>query len=438
MTPRWQNERDMVAEPVEGAQRDKRGLALLGWMSLGACVLATAAGLAYSLSLGEGVDIVLVAMLSFPVVGALVVSREPLNAVGRILLGVGLAWSLPSLLGIYAEYGLSHPGTLPRPDIAVALNEPTWVPAVGLMGTFLILLFPDGHLPSPRWRKLAWLSAAAMTVSFLAILFAPGNFGVESGHPEMENPLGIEGLRPFIGAAFSAIALIPICILGCAAGLIQRFRHAHGHERLQLKWLAAAGGVVASAYLVVMATAFSQLIAGREPTVWNDVIGEIIIFSFVLIPVAIGVAILRHRLYDIDLIINRALVYGLLTAGLTIAYLVMVTLFQNVLRPVTGQSELAVAGSTLAVAALFRPSRLRTQAFIDRRFYRTKYDAEHTLETFSAKLRDEIDLDALSRELVALVADVMEPRQVSLWLRESREPLSTQVTSWRSRRPEPQ
>jgi hypothetical protein len=168
-----------------------------------------------------------------------------------------------------------------------------------------------------------------------------------------------------------------------------------------------------------MAGALSELIAGREPTVWNDTFGAIAIYMFVLIPVAIGVAILRHRLYDIDLLINRALVYGLLTAGLTIAYLVMVTLFQNVLRPVTGQSELAVAGSTLAVAALFRPSRLRTQAFIDRRFYRTKYNAEHTLETFSAKLRDEIDIDALSSELVQLVADVMEPKQVSLWLRES-------------------
>ncbi|MDQ3660050.1 MAG: hypothetical protein M3454_03115 [Actinomycetota bacterium] len=408
----------MDAKPRERGQNGGRGLLLLGWATLVVSVLATAAGAAYSLWSGEGVDIVLIAMLSFPVVGSLVVSREPLNAVGWILLGVGLAWSLPSLVGIYAEYGLSHPGSLPRPDIALALNEPTWVPSVGLMGTFLILLFPDGHLPSPRWRKLAWLSAVAMTVSFLVILFAPVNFA-ESGHPEIENPLGIDGLRPFLGAAFSAIALIPICILGCAAGLIQRFRRARGHERLQLKWLAAAGGVVASAYLAVMATALSQLIAGREPTLWNQYIGTIVILLFVLIPVAIGVAILRHRLYDIDLIINRALVYGSLTAGLTIAYLVTVTVLQSVLRPVTGQSELAVAGSTLAVAALFRPSRLRTQAFIDRRFYRTKYDAEHTLETFSAKLRDEIDLDALSSELVALVTDVMEPRQVSLWLRES-------------------
>ncbi|HZJ51313.1 MAG TPA: hypothetical protein VFF07_10840 [Actinomycetota bacterium] len=317
---------------------------------------------------------------------------------------------------------MTHPGTLPRPDIALALNEPTWIPPIGLMGTFLILLFPDGHLPSPRWRKLAWLSAAAMTVSFLIILIAPGNFA-ESGHPEIENPLGVEVLRPFLGAALSGIALIPLCIVGSAASLIQRFRRARGHERLQLKWLAAAGGVVAAAYLCAAALLLPQAISGREVSGsgWNGLIGDIVIYMFVLIPLAIGVAILRHRLYDIDLIINRALVYGLLTAGLTIAYLITVTVLQSVLRPVTGQSELAVAGSTLAVAALFRPSRMRTQAFIDRRFYRTKYDAEHTLATFSAKLRDEIDLDALSSELVALVNDVMEPRQVSLWLRESRE-----------------
>ena len=408
----------MMENGTQGINGKKRGLVLWGWATLVVCLLTTSTGLAYSLSLGEGVDFILVVFLAFPVVGALVAARQPHNTVGWILLGVGLAWSVPSLLGIYADYGLSHPGSLPRPDVAVALNEPTWVPAVGLMGTFLILLFPDGHLPSPRWRKLAWLSAASMIVSFLVILFAPGNFGVESGHPGLKNPLGIEALRPFLNALLPAIALIPVCILGCAAGLIVRFRRSRGHERLQLKWLAAAGGIVASAYMFVMATAFSALLAGREPAVWSADLGTVVISMFVLIPIAIGVAILRHKLYDIDLIINRALVYGSLTAGLTIAYLLTVTVLQSVLQPVTGQSELAVAGSTLAVAALFRPSRVRTQAFIDRRFYRTKYDAEHTLETFSAKLRDEIDLDALSRELISLVNDVMEPRQVSLWLRE--------------------
>ena len=408
----------MMENGTQGIKGKKRGLVLWGWATLVVCLLTTSTGLAYSLSLGEGVDFILVVFLAFPVVGALVAARQPHNTVGWILLGVGLAWSVPSLLGIYADYGLSHPGSLPRPDVAVALNEPTWVPAVGLMGTFLILLFPDGHLPSPRWRKLAWLSAASMIVSFLVILFAPGNFGVESGHPGLKNPLGIEALRPFLNALLPAIALIPVCILGCAAGLIVRFRRSRGHERLQLKWLAAAGGIVASAYMFVMATAFSALLAGREPAVWSADLGTVVISMFVLIPIAIGVAILRHKLYDIDLIINRALVYGSLTAGLTIAYLLTVTVLQSVLQPVTGQSELAVAGSTLAVAALFRPSRVRTQAFIDRRFYRTKYDAEHTLETFSAKLRDEIDLDALSRELISLVNDVMEPRQVSLWLRE--------------------
>jgi hypothetical protein len=409
----------MAGTGIEDTDRNGRKLVVLAWVALGACVLATAADFAYALWLGEGIDIILVLFLSFPVVGGLVLSRQPGSTIGWILLGVGLSWSLPGFLAIYGDYGLAHPGTLPRPDIAVALNEPTWVLPIGLMGTFLILLFPDGHLPSPRWRKLAWLSATAMTLAFLAILFAPGNFGPESGHPGMRNPLGINAMRPYVGFAFATIALIPLCIVGSAAGLITRFRRSRGHERLQLKWLAAAGGVVATAYLAVMASVFGQLIAGREPTLWTEVVGTIVICLFVLIPIAIGVAILRHRLYDIDLIINRALVYGLLTAGLTIAYLVMVTILQSVLRPVTGQSELAVAGSTLAVAALFRPGRLRTQAFIDRRFYRTKYNAEHTLESFSAKLRDEIDLDALTNELVALVSEVMEPRQVTLWLKES-------------------
>ena len=413
----------MDTERVEQTQRSERGPVLLAWATLGFSALTTAAGLAYSLWLGEGVDFFLAAGLSFPVLGALVASREPRNAEAWVMLGIGLVFGLFTIIGIYSEYGLAHPGTLPRPDIALALEGPSWVPGIGLIGTFLILLFPDGHLPSPRWRKLAWLSGAALTLPYVAILIAPGNFA-DVGHPEIENPLGVEALSPFIGAALWSIALIPLCIVGCAAGLIQRFRRARGHERLQLKWLATAGGVVATGYLTMMMLSLPQALSGRETPGWIEFLGEIVIFTFVLLPLAIGIAMLKHRLYDIDLIINRALVYGLLTAGLTIAYLITVTVLQNVLRPVTGQSELAVAGSTLAVAALFRPSRLRTQAFIDRRFYRTKYDAEHTLASFAAKLRDEIDLDALSGELVALVADVMEPRQVSLWLKENRGPIA--------------
>ena len=185
-----------------------------------------------------------------------------------------------------------------------------------------------------------------------------------------------------------------------------------------MKWLAAAAGVVAVVYLVMMMLSLPALV-GREPPPWVDTVDTLGVYAFVLLPLAIAMAIFRYRLYDIDLLINRTLVYGTLTAALTAAYLITTTVLQGLLRPVVGQSDFAVAGSTLVVAALFRPSRARIQGFIDRRFYRNKYDAARTLERFSARLRDEVDLDALTGELLELVGDVMQPRQVSLWLREA-------------------
>jgi len=395
----------------------KQTAGVLAWLALGCVVLSVGAAEAFSVANGSGVDPFAIASLSFPVVGALIASRQPRNALGWVMLGVGVGWGFGALLGIYSRYGLTiRPGSLPRPDIALALSEPGWIPVIGLMGTFLILLFPNGRLPSPRWRPWAWFSAIALVLSFIAILIQPGSF-TESGYPNVRNPLGVEALRPFSGLALLTIALIPISIVGCAVGLIRRFRRSHGQERLQLKWFAAAGSVVAAVYLVLMALSLPFNVTGREPPSWVEVASNIGIYAFVLIPLATAVAILRYRLYDIDLIIKRTLVYTALTAALTVAYLLAVAGLQRVLHPFTGQSELAVAGATLAVAAIFRPARVRIQAFIDRRFYRRKYDATHTLETFSARLRDEIDLDVLTRELVVLVGTVMQPAHVSVWLR---------------------
>jgi hypothetical protein len=395
----------------------KQTAGVLAWLALGCVVLSVGAAEAFSVANGSGVDPFAIASLSFPVVGALIASRQPRNALGWVMLGVGVGWGFGALLGIYSRYGLTiRPGSLPRPDIALALSEPGWIPVIGLMGTFLILLFPNGRLPSPRWRPWAWFSAIALVLSFIAILIQPGSF-TESGYPNVRNPLGVEALRPFSGLALLTIALIPISIVGCAVGLIRRFRRSHGQERLQLKWFAAAGSVVAAVYLVLMALSLPFNVTGREPPSWVEVASNIGIYAFVLIPLATAVAILRYRLYDIDLIIKRTLVYTALTAALTVAYLLVVAGLQRVLHPFTGQSELAVAGATLAVAAIFRPARVRIQAFIDRRFYRRKYDATHTLETFSARLRDEIDLDVLTRELVVLVGTVMQPAHVSVWLR---------------------
>jgi hypothetical protein len=318
----------------------------------------------------------------------------------------------------YSEFGLTiDAGRVPRPDIALALASPIWVPIIGLPGTFLILLFPDGRFPSPAWRRWAWLCAIALIVSFIGILVGPGSFA-DAGYPDIRNPLGIEALRPVIGVVFAVILLIPISIIGCALSLIGRFRRSRGQERLQLKWLAAGAGVTAAIYLTAMvpSLALNSRWDGSGP-VWLIALQTMALVALAVLPIEVGIAILRYRLYDIDFIINRTLVYGVLTAALSAAYFLAVTVLQAILRPVAGRSQLAVAGSTLAVAALFRPGRARIQAFIDRRFYRRKYDAAQTLETFSSRLREEVDLDALTGELVVLVDEVMQPRHVSLRLR---------------------
>jgi hypothetical protein len=203
--------------------------------------------------------------------------------------------------------------------------------------------------------------------------------------------------------------------------LIKRFRRFHGRERQQLKWLAAAAGTTATLFFLSIGTAIATGQAAQSSSasqlLWLTILDTIGLFSFVLIPVAIGIAVLRHRLYDIDLIINRALVYGALSAALGAVYFPGVTVLQGLFSPITGESSLAVAGSTLVVAALFRPARARIQSFIDRRFYRSRYDAARTVEEFFIRLRDEVDLENLSSHLLGVVEETMQPSRVSLWLR---------------------
>jgi hypothetical protein len=345
-------------------------------------------------------------MFTFSVFGFLIASRQPRNAIGWIMLGIGLAWLVDIPFAFAAR----------PPVYYLALSAGSWVLAIVPIGSFLILLFPDGHLPTPRWRPWEWLCAAAMIIPYCLITFFPADFS-DQGFPGVSNPLGVEALRPFLGAIFVSIILIPVSFVGCAGALILRLRRSRGQERLQLKWLATAAGMVAAVYLTAIALSLPFELTSSPIPVWVGWLQLAAVFAFLLIPVAVGVAILRYRLYDIDVIINRALVYAALTALLTLAYLAVVTVLQSLFRPLTGESTLAVATSTLATAALFRPARSGVQAFIDRRFYRRKYDAAQTVETFSARLRDEIDLDALTTELVAVVSDAVQPAHVSLWLR---------------------
>ena len=358
-------------------------------------------------------------ILTFPLVGSVIAARQPRNAIGWIMLGIGLFTGLSGVVDGYIRYALvTDPGSLPYADTALALTAGSWVFIIAPIMTFLILLFPDGRLPSPRWRPVAYLAGLAIVLPYLFIMIMPGDFR-DVGYPAVENPLGIEALRPAVDVLLSVLMLLPVAIIGCAAGLIQRFRRSRGQERLQLKWLATAAGFVAAIYAAAMAASLTVEEFTENAPGWVLWLQDITVMSFVLIPISIGVAILRYRLYNIDRLINRALVYTALTGILSLSYLLLVAALQNVLQPIAGSSDLTVAMSTLSVAAMFRPVLSRVQSFIDRRFYRKKYDAAQTLETFASTMRNEVDLQSLSPALVGIVHQTMQPAHASLWLRPS-------------------
>jgi hypothetical protein len=283
--------------------------------------------------------------------------------------------------------------------------------------TLLLLLFPTGRLPSPRWRAVAWASVASVTAGCAVLALTPGPMPQMPGKPR--NPLGIENAAATLDRME---ALLNVClallVLLCAASVVVRFRHAGGVERQQLKWFAYGAGQLA----LLLG---SGLVLGglweRVPQGLSDLVFSI---SFAMIPVAIGIAVLRYRLYDIDRLIRRTLVYGLLTALLAAVYAGLVlALGQLFGRVGTEPPSWAVAGATLAVAALFQPARGRIQQAVDRRFNWRRYDAARTIEAFSIRLRNQVDLDSLTAELLKVVEQTMEPTQASLWLRASNERL---------------
>ena len=389
------------------------------WTSFGVAVALYLAGLLLYPRSGEprSSDLFLLVPLSFSVVGLLVALRRPRNPIGWIQLMVGIAWATLVVTEAYAVRAQTPGvGPVPRPDLVVALGGWAWVPAVGLVGTFLVLLFPDGRLPSPRWKIVARVSAITVIVLSAYTIVRPGTLA-DDGLPKADNPLGVEALSPLQDELDSLVALLPICMAASVVAIIFRYRRSRGLERLQLKWFTAGACVTAVAYATAVGLGAYFTIAGIEDRpAWSVVVENIAVLSFALVPISVGIAILRHHLYDIDRIINRALVYGVLTVVLTIAYLGAVALLQAPFVRFAGGSRLAVAASTLGVAALFQPLRTRIQGFIDKRFYRRRYDAAQTIERFSARLRENQGLEALTGELVAVVSDVMQPTHASLWL----------------------
>jgi hypothetical protein len=367
--------------------------------------------------------LVFVSFLAFPIVGALIASKRPHNPVGWICLAVGLLWMLIDTFEYYSTYGVTQRGSVPFPEAIAALNNWLWVPTVGLVGTYLLLLFPDGKLPSKRWRLLAWISGAVIVLLSITGIFAPGPLQNLGG---VRNPFGLEG-HPWIAyAGYAVLPLLPLCMLASAASLVMRYRRSGGEVRQQIKWIAFAASFMGILYLGIMSTGILiWLVSAPEGpsdlgtrSLWGALLEDVGVLSFAGVPVAIGFAVLKYRLYDIGLLINRTLVYGALTATLVAVYVGSIVVLQGLLRALIGQeSQLAIVASTLAVAALFNPIRHRIQAFIDRRFYRRKYDARKTLEAFSSTLRDETDLEALRGNLVGVVRETMQPAHASLWLR---------------------
>jgi hypothetical protein len=424
---------------MEGAREKGRGFdrigrhtaAWLAWSLAGLCVAMFVASIVLHVlthpsqeatGAGDTLGELLIygSFLAFPIVGALIASRHPRNPVGWICLAVGLIWTL-----IFLEDSISGFG----PDSVTmdALTQADWVPPIGLFGIYLILLFPDGKLPSRRWRPLAWLSGVVMVLASLGITFAPGPL---EGHAGVRNPFGLEGAPWLATAVIVILPLLPLCMLASAVSLVMRYRRSRGVEREQIKWIAFAASVVGLLYLIAMVGSFTYSGPWGAPgtPLWLGLLQQAALVSFTAVPIFTGIAILRYRLYDIDILINRTLVYGSLTATLVALYFGGIVVLQSLIVALTGQqSTLAVVASTLLIAALFNPLRRRIQSFIDRRFYRRKYDARNTLEAFSAKLRDETDLEALNRELVGVVRETMQAAHVSLWLRPDTVPKGEQA-----------
>ena len=358
---------------------------------------------------------------AFAVVGALLVARRPSNSIGWIMASIGLMVPIFNSGSAYAVYVMATRG---RPDALAALGAWAanwyWFVMLALALVYLPMLFPDGRLLSRRWLPIAVIGGLGpLGVALLGALADTLVVGNDPGF-RIDNPIGIEGLAsPTNLPAFVVLeVLFAVGVGGAAASVVVRLRRSRGVERRQLDWFAY---VTTLFFGGAMLTGVGSDVTG---------VGWLGSFSFLLsilglvcLPIAVGIAVLKYRLYEIDIIINRTLVYGSLTVMLALVYFGGVAMTQAVFRALTGeQQQLAIVVSTLAIAALFNPLRRRIQGFIDRRFYRRKYDARKTLEAFSARLRDETNLEALNADLMRVVGETVQPAHVSLWLRYAASP----------------
>jgi hypothetical protein len=387
-----------------------RRIALLSWSVLGfgiAVVIVSTIIVALTPGLLPGhlddlLNVYAATFLSFALLGALIAQRRPGNRFGWLLSALAFVHASDYLLANIASHLLyGDPTDVAAGKLVAWLFVWTSMLHYGPEVTLVFLLFPDGHLPSWRWKPVAWLTVAMTVVAAAAIATLPGPVVVYG----FENPFGIASPLP-VAVASAAFLVGMVCAIASVASLFRRYRRASGNERQQLKWFLFGGAV---------AIAATSSILGLGIDIPNA--AKLMSQITVVMAVFAAIAIFRHHLYDIDLLINRTLVYGLTTIGLAIAFFGGIVVFQALLRPVTGGSEIAVAASTLASLGLVGPVRRRAQAGVDRRFYRSSFDAARTVDEFAVRLRDEVDLDAVRADLLATVAKTMQPDHASVWLR---------------------
>lgn len=385
------------------------------WVGMGLLIAVVAATVGFNSLTGDPIPITVVGvwLIAVGTVGTLIAASRYENPIGWLLLAIALVIAAGLFAEGYASYALESDHPLPFASSLAWVTLWLTVPGFTLF-VFVFLLFPTGRAINKKWRSLMWAAAASAGVQIAFLMVKPGPI---DNVPVLDNPLGAPGLATVL-APLTEVAQFVLVGSGLAAiaSLVVRFRRSHGVERLQIKTVALGTLALPVAFGLVMLLA---TLGFEESGDGSDYFAFVMnMIGLLAIPVSIGVAILRYRLYDIDVIIKRTLVYAVLTAILGGMYFVLVIAMQGIVAPVTEQSDVAVAASTLAVAAAFRPARRHVQQFIDRRFYRSRYDVQQTLEAFSARLRDEIDLDNLTSELVAVVTSTMRPGHASLWLRE--------------------
>jgi len=360
--------------------------------------------------------VALLLVLTTMTVGAVLVTRLPRHIVGWLLLAGALSFALSDGFGALADYGLNlHPGSVPGAVWFAVLSSATNGPFIGLLGGYVPLYFPTGRLPSPRWWPVPLMAAVPTFLAPLTALLIPLSPGTYP--PSVQNPLALGGPGGQFLALLNTVStpIGIVALVGVIASLLVRYRRSVGIERAQLKWFAVVGVFVILAVLVAIPT--GGFTSGPLAVVAN-VSWPVAILGMAVVPLAIGIAVLRYRLYEIDRLISRTVAYLVVTVALLAVFGGAILLLSALLAPLTGGNTLAVAGSTLLVAALFQPLRRRVQGLVDRRFNRSRYDAQVALDAFSARLRDEVDLDTLQESLLTLVEATLEPTTVGLWLRE--------------------